>query len=112
NQSINPYEISLPAMNIRIESQIKIFQAPVSFRASCIVNTPVIIKIVTARKATKVASNCGILKKPDKTHKTIERMKTDIIIFSGVDIGPIFANFSSAHFLASGVSLISGGYIL
>ena len=54
---MKPKEISLLAINIKIDSQIRIFQAPVWFKASFIVKTPVNSNKPTAKKATKVESN-------------------------------------------------------
>ena len=88
------------------------FQAPISCKASSILKTPVISKIVTAKNATNAESSCGIWEKPEKKQSKIAKQKTAAIIFSGSDIGPISASLPSAHFLALGVSLTSGGYIL
>src|SRR5699024_8144814 len=99
-------------MKIKIESQIKMFQAPVSCKASSMLNTPVINKSVTAKNATKAELSCGILKNPERTQSKIAKEKTIAMIFSGSNIGPISFNLPSAQFLALGVSLISGGYIL
>ena len=82
------------------------FQAPLSFKISFQVKTPVINNKESAMKAVKVASIFNVL---PKTHNNNAKIKIPIITFSGTVILPIFSNSESAHSLAFGVSFISGG---
>ena len=56
NQGINPSLFNWSAINTNTENHTNVFQAPVSFKMSCHVKTPVNNNNASAIKAVKVAS--------------------------------------------------------
>ncbi|CRG03568.1 Uncharacterised protein [Streptococcus pneumoniae] len=96
-------------MSTSTENQTNVFHAPVSFKISFHVKTPVSNSNANAINAVNVASTW--IKLP-VTHNANATIKIPVMNFSAMDIGPILANSFSAHCLALGVSFTVGGYIL
>ena len=109
NHGIKPNLFNRSAMSTSTENQINVFQAPVSFKISFHSSTPVNNNNDRAINAVNVASMLIMLPVIQSSN---EMMKIVIIYFSAVDIFPIVANSLLAQFLAFGVSLVLGGYIL
>ena len=94
NHGKKPKVINFCDISIITESQVKIFQAKLSFRISLVLITPVIKSNATAIKLVSVASIpiCG----PTNQSK-IATTKTTDIIFSAAVILPSSVNFLSAQ---------------